>query len=42
MTGRWVPPDQRDAVVDCVRSLHTRTPLCQDSCRMTGAPSPVL
>jgi transposase InsO family protein len=27
MTGRWVPPDQRDEVVDCVRSLHTRTAL---------------
>lgn len=27
MTGRWVPPDQRDAVVDCVRSLHARTAL---------------
>ena len=24
MTGRWVPPDLRDEVVDCVQSLHTR------------------
>ena len=27
MTGRWVPPDQRDAVVDCVTALSTRTEL---------------
>ncbi|WP_396216801.1 transposase [Gemmatimonas sp.] len=27
MTGRWVPPDQRDAVVDCVTWLSTRTAL---------------
>jgi len=25
MTGRWMPPDQRDEVVDCVRLLHART-----------------
>ena len=27
MTARWVPPDRRDEVVDCVRSLRTRTEL---------------
>ena len=27
MKRRWVPPDQRDAVVDCVTSLCTRTDL---------------
>lgn len=27
MTRRWIPPDKRDAVVDCVRALHTRTAL---------------
>lgn len=27
MTGRWVPPDRRDEVVDCVTSLSTRTDL---------------
>ena len=27
MTGCWVPPDRRDAVVDCVTSLSTRTEL---------------
>lgn len=27
MTGRWVPPDRRDEVVDCVTSLSTRTEL---------------
>jgi len=27
MTGRWVPPDRRDEVVDCVVSLSTRTAL---------------
>ena len=27
MTGRWVPPDRRDEVVDCLTSLSTRTEL---------------
>ncbi len=27
MTGRWVSPDRRDEVVDCLRSLSTRTDL---------------
>jgi|GEM_PF-2383814 len=27
MTARWVPPDRRDEVVDCVTSLSTRTEL---------------
>ena len=27
MTGRWVPPDRRDEVVDCVTALATRTAL---------------
>lgn len=27
MTGRWVPPDRRDEVVDCITSLSTRTDL---------------
>ena len=27
MTGRWVPPDRRDEVVDCLTALSTRTGL---------------
>lgn len=27
MTARWVPPDRRDEVVDCVTALSTRTAL---------------